>query len=95
MGIGEFAPNNWLMDAMADLVCAPDDWLPEICADVAFLAMGFDKAQFNMTLMDTIVHHTPAGSSSRTVVQYAQGVNSGNYGLLLQSFGKNSNTANQ
>ena len=65
------------MDILADLVC-DEDYFPELCADVVFLLMGFDKAQFNETLMNRITHHSPAGSSARTIVQYAQEVNSGN-----------------
>ena len=64
------------MDILADLVC-DEDYLPELCESVVFLLMGFDKSQFNETLLDTIVHHSPAGTSARTIVQYAQGVNSG------------------
>ena len=28
---------------------------------------GFDEAQMNYTLLETIVHHTPAGSSTRFI----------------------------
>ena len=65
-----------MMDLLADLVCGEDD-LPLICESVFFLLMGFDKAQLNETLLDTIVHHCPSGSSARTIVHYAQGVNTG------------------
>jgi len=75
-GIGEFTPSNRLMDFLAELVC-DEDFLPALCEDVIFLLMGFDKAQFNETLGNRIVHHSPAGSSARTIVQYAQEVNSG------------------
>lgn len=77
LGIGEFFPSNWLMDILAELVC-DEDFLPALCEDVVFLMMGFDKAQFNETLSNRIVHHSPAGSSARTIVQYGQEVNSGN-----------------
>ena len=64
------------MDILADLVC-DEDFLPALCENVVFLLMGFDKAQFNETLMDTIVHDSPAGASARTIVHYGQEVNSG------------------
>ena len=64
------------MDFLAELVC-DEDFLPAVCEDVIFLLMGFDKAQFNETLLDTIVHHSPAGTSARAIVHYAQEVNSG------------------
>lgn len=77
LGIGEFFPSNRLMDFLAELVC-DEDFLPALCEDVVFLLMGFDKAQFNETLSNRIVHHSPAGASARTIVQYGQEVNSGN-----------------
>ena len=64
------------MDFLAELVC-DEDWFPAVCEDVIFLLAGFDKAQMNETLLDTIVHHSPAGTSARAVVHYAQEVNSG------------------
>ena len=76
MGIGEFFPSSGLMDFLAELVC-DEDWFPAVCEDVIFLLAGFDKAQMNETLLDTIVHHSPAGTSARAVVHYAQEVNSG------------------
>ena len=76
MGIGEFFPSSGLMDFLAELVC-DEDWFPAVCEDVIFLLAGFDKAQMNETLLDTIVHHSPAGTSARAIVHYAQEVNSG------------------
>ena len=70
------------MDFLAELVC-DEDFIPAVCEDVIFLLMGFDKAQFNETLLDTIVHHSPAGTSARAIVHYAQEVNSG---IILHIF---------
>ena len=64
------------MDWLADLFCDPG-WTQVICESVMFLLCGFDEAQMNETLLDTIVHHTPAGTSTFTVLQYAQEVTSG------------------
>lgn len=66
------------MDILADLVC-DEDYVPIVCESVLFLLMGFDAEQVNKTLLDTIVHHSPAGSSARTIVHYAQEVNSGRF----------------
>ena len=75
------------MDLLADLVCN-EDFIPAVCKDVLFLLMGFDKAQFNDTLLDTITHHSPAGSSARTIVHYGQEVNSGITNHFPRFFGK-------
>ena len=75
LGLGEFFPSNWFMDLLADLFC-DESWLQAICESVIFLMCGFDQAQLNETLLDTIVHHTPAGASTFTILQYAQEVSS-------------------
>ena len=66
------------MDMFADLIC-DEDSLPMLCENIVFLLCGFDSGQANLTLIDTIVHHTPAGSSSKTLVHYAQEMGSGNF----------------
>ena len=78
LGLGEFFPSNWFMDLLADLFC-DDSWLQVLCESVIFLMCGFDEAQVNETLLDTIVHHTPAGASTFTLLQYAQEVTSGGF----------------
>jgi len=70
-GYGEFLPSSALMDTFADLIC-DEDSVPQLCESIFFLLCGFDSGQANLTLVDTIVHHTPAGSSSKTLVHYAQ-----------------------
>jgi hypothetical protein len=64
------------MDILADLFC-DEGWLQIACESILFLMCGFDPDQVNETLLDTIVHHTPAGTSTFTVLQYAQEVTSG------------------
>jgi len=71
LGGGEFLPSNFIMDMLSDLVC--DTFLiQDICESVLFLLCGFDEAQLNKTMLETIVHHTPAGTSTNTVLHYAQ-----------------------
>jgi lysosomal acid lipase/cholesteryl ester hydrolase len=74
MGIGEFLPSNWLMDLIAAMACPPNSWLEVVCENVVFLLVGYDRTQMNTTMLETIASHTPAGSSSYTVLQYAQGI---------------------
>ena len=64
MGLGEFLPSNWFMDLLAEYVCS-DETSQVLCESVMFLLCGFDQAQVNDTLLETIVHHAPAGSSTR------------------------------
>ena len=75
LGGGEFLPSNFIMDILADLVC-DSSLIDELCSSVLFVLCGFDEAQLNKTMLETITHHTPAGTSTNTVIHYAQGVNS-------------------
>jgi len=79
MGIGEFLPSNWLMDWIADHVCG-DNHLDIICTNIIFLLTGYDKPQMNETMVSTIASHTPAGTSTYTVLQYAQEVKHKRFG---------------
>ncbi|TRY73442.1 hypothetical protein TCAL_06993 [Tigriopus californicus] len=88
LGLGEFLPSSGFMDLIADIFC-DGGWLQGICESVLFLMCGFDEAQVNETLLDTIIHHTPAGASTFTVIHYAQEVNSG--GFNAYDFGKEDN----
>jgi len=74
LGGGEFLPSNAIMDIWADLVC-DNTILQELCESALFLLCGFDESQFNKTMLETLTHHTPAGTSTRTVVHYGR-----NYG---------------
>ena len=78
MGVGEFLPNNLLMDCMASLFCHEGS-LQGLCTNILFVLCGFDEPQMNTTLLETIIHHTPAGASTRTILHYAQEVNSDNF----------------
>jgi lysosomal acid lipase/cholesteryl ester hydrolase len=75
--MGEFLPSSLLMDILAEMFC-DEDSLPELCGSVLFLICGFDDEKLNTTLLDTIVHHTPAGASSKTLIHYGQEMASGN-----------------
>ena len=47
-----------------------------ICENIVFVLAGFDEPQTNQTLLETIIHHTPAGASTNTLLHYAQEINS-------------------
>jgi len=67
---GEFGPDTKLKDWVLDIIC--DDISPYICSNMMFLLFGFDQAQMNMTLIDKIDHHSPAGTSVRAMAHYFQ-----------------------
>jgi len=71
MGVGEFLPDNWLVDCLASLFCH-ESITQGLCTNILFVLCGFDEAQMNTTLLPTILHHTPAGASTHTLLHYAQ-----------------------
>jgi len=50
--------------------------LCSIPENIIFTIAGFDEPQMNITLLPSILAHTPAGTSSRTVLHFAQGIQS-------------------
>ena len=75
-GDGELLPNTPIMDCLASLFCTnPVSEL--LCQEIVFLFHGHDSQQLNATLMNSIAHHSPAGSSSLTLLHLLQLVQSG------------------
>lgn len=80
MGVGEFLPSNWLMDLLATYACSDSSILQAVCENVVFLLTGYDQTQMNETMLETIANHIPAGTSTYTILQFAQGINSKDFG---------------
>jgi len=72
MGIGEFLPDSWFIDCLASMFCHEGELTQGLCTNILFVLCGFDEAQMNKTLLPDILHHTPAGASTHTVLHYAQ-----------------------
>ncbi|XP_015436534.1 PREDICTED: lipase 3-like isoform X2 [Dufourea novaeangliae] len=94
-GEGEFLPQNFVIKFLAKSLCNIFSWQGKICANAMFVFTGFDAAQFNYTLLPTILNHTPAGTSAKTMVHYAQEIRSGyfrqyDYGKIGNLFYYNS-----
>jgi len=80
MGMGEFLPSNWLMDMIAFWACGDLSIIQGVCENVVFLLTGYDKTQMNETMLSTIASHIPAGTSTYTILQYAQEVKNKGFG---------------
>ena len=65
---------NWIASFFCD-----EGIFQGICENVVFILAGFDQAQLNQTLLETITHHTPAGASTNTLLHFAQEINSSNF----------------
>jgi len=77
-GDGELLPSNRIIDCLATLFCKNPTTV-EMCSELIFLITGFDSDQLNITLMDSFMHHSPAGTSSKTLLHVLQLVKSGGF----------------
>jgi len=77
-GDGELLPSDTVIDCLASLFCI-DPQTVELCSEIVFIFNGFDSDQLNITLMDSFMHHSPAGTSSRTLLHLLQLVQSGGF----------------
>lgn len=79
LGEDEFLPHNVLIQFLAKYGCDIYTTEHKICANILFAICGYDKSQLNDTLIPLIMGHCPAGTSTKTVVHYAQGIISGKF----------------
>lgn len=76
-GINEFLPNSKILGYLADIGCDHAVAEMNLCEDIIFLFCGFDKAEFNKDILSAVLSHEPAGTSTKTIVHYAQEIKSG------------------
>ncbi|EFN63402.1 Gastric triacylglycerol lipase [Camponotus floridanus] len=50
--------------------------VPNICANLIFMIYGDDREQFNYSLLPVIFNHHPAGASAKTILHFAQVIES-------------------
>lgn len=67
----DFLPSNWFIRFLADTMCKYHV-SRLLCEDVIFLVDGTDTHELNMTRLPVFVSHTPAGTSVKNMVHFAQ-----------------------
>ncbi|KAG8180327.1 hypothetical protein JTE90_016361 [Oedothorax gibbosus] len=70
LGVKDFAPSDALMKYFSEYVC--DTEAKFLCEYVMYLVFGADLQQLNTTRLGVYTAHTPAGSSVKSIVHYAQ-----------------------
>lgn len=88
LGIKDFAPSNWLMKILAETLCEAK-LTDHVCSDIIFLLAGFDTKNLNETRLPIYISHTPAGTSTRDIIHFAQMVHSNKF--QAYDFGKDGN----
>ncbi|EFN89852.1 lipase 3 [Harpegnathos saltator] len=79
LGETEFLPQTKFLRFLSKYLCNQNIIEQKICANILFMICGFDKEQFNYTLLPSILSHSPAGTSTKTIVHLAQEVKSGKF----------------
>eukprot|EP00741_Cyanophora_paradoxa_P005324 tig00000880_g5163.t1 len=70
-GRGAFAPSNAFIRRLFPQICAFE---PRFCESVFFFICGFDEAGLNQTRVPVYASHSPAGTSVKNMVHWAQAV---------------------
>ncbi|KAG7157241.1 Gastric triacylglycerol lipase-like 4, partial [Homarus americanus] len=89
LGKYEFLPHSPRFVRWTEALCTLHKFEEIMCRNAFFFLTGFDAPQFNMTWLPVILGHTPAGTSTRTVIHFAQEINSGKF--LHYDFGRKEN----
>merc|ERR1712212_1295814 len=77
-GDGELFTSNFIIDCLATLFCNNPATV-DLCSELIFIIAGADSNQLNDTLIDAFMHHSPAGTSSKTLLHVLQLVKSGGF----------------
>ncbi|XP_054291054.1 lipase 1-like [Macrosteles quadrilineatus] len=78
-GHGQFLPRNQFVDDILKAACEMFEFEEKICENWLFVICGHDPAQFEKKLLPLILGHNPAGTSTKTLVHYAQEIKSGKF----------------
>ncbi|XP_060532393.1 lipase 3-like isoform X2 [Cylas formicarius] len=75
-GLNQFLPNDKIMKFLA-YDCELLKIEKQVCENIIFIISGFDKKELNQDILPVIFAKEPAGTSTKTVIHYAQEINNG------------------
>lgn len=78
IGYNEFLPHDSLLTRLGGAMCTIDPISQLLCMNSMLLLVGFNRKSINDTHVPIIYGHTPAGTSLRNMMHYAQLVRFGN-----------------
>ncbi|XP_056630985.1 lipase 3-like [Diorhabda sublineata] len=79
LDFNEFLPNSKLMKILSSQ-CELFKIDEKICENLIFAICGFNKEEFNIDILPVLLAKDPAGSSTKTIIHYAQEIdNRGNF----------------
>nr|CAI5829897.1 unnamed protein product [Callosobruchus analis] len=71
LGFNQFLPSNRILKFL-EYDCELFQIDRSVCENLIFTLCGFDKKEFNAEILDVVLSKEPAGTSTKTVVHYAQ-----------------------
>lgn len=83
IGMYEFVPTPEVVKIFERLVCADGAITQPLCSNMLFLIAGFNKQQFNTSLLPIVLEHVPAGASTKQIMHYAQLITTGEHSFPL------------
>jgi len=69
LGVKDFLPSTTWVKYIADKVCPTDEIM---CENILFVLCGYDKTNMNVTRIPVYGSHTPAGTSVKNMIHFAQ-----------------------
>lgn len=80
-GVRDFLPSDSVIKWLARNVCSKE--IPVIlCENIMFILGGYDEKQMNTSRIPVYTSHTPAGTSVKNIIHYAQSVDSGKFQMF-------------
>ena len=70
IGTKNFVPSSWIIKTVGDLICRGPIAL--VCGSMIFLVTGWDTANLEFNRLPIYIAHTPAGTSVKDVLHFAQ-----------------------
>lgn len=83
----EFLTQGWVTKFIADRLCSSR--FAVICSNIMFIANGFSTEQLDLKRVGVYANHYPAGTSSKNIDHYSQGVKHGRF--CMYDYGKKKN----
>ncbi|CAG9858471.1 unnamed protein product [Phyllotreta striolata] len=78
IGENEFLPQKGFLHLITETMCSIGVG-KLLCENTLFALCGFSLNEMNMTRVPLIMHHTPAGASTKQLLHYAQEIDSGHF----------------
>ncbi|ELT87656.1 hypothetical protein CAPTEDRAFT_5448 [Capitella teleta] len=85
-GIDEFLPSSRILKFLGSTLCE-EKYTRDICENIFFLICGYDSQNMNVSRIPVYVSHSPAGTSVKNLIHFAQMVKSNrcqkyDYGMI-------------